>query len=192
MNRWKVLPSTMSYPSSATSAACSPLTVAVDASGTNAGVRTSPCGVNRTPARAEPSRASMRCGCSGTRLSVLRRLLLGGRALEGLAAVGADRDPARLALLGLRNLDLEHALVERRVDLVRVHALGQRQRAAEAAERALEPVPALLAGLVLGLALARDGERAVLNLDRHVVIAQPRKVGLEDEVIFGLDQIHGR
>ena len=43
MKRWKVLPSTISKPSSATSAARIVLTVAVDASGTNAGVWTSPC-----------------------------------------------------------------------------------------------------------------------------------------------------
>ena len=59
MNRWKVLPSTSSHPSAATSAACSDFTVAVEASGTNAGVCTSPCGVWITPARAAPSRASM-------------------------------------------------------------------------------------------------------------------------------------
>ncbi len=59
MNRWKVLPSTISQPSAATSEACSDLTVAVEASGTKAGVRTSPCGVWITPARAAPSRASM-------------------------------------------------------------------------------------------------------------------------------------
>ena len=43
----------------ATSLAWSDFTVAVEASGTNAGVRTSPCSVRRTPARAVPSRASI-------------------------------------------------------------------------------------------------------------------------------------
>ena len=60
-SRWKVLPSTISYPSAATSSASSPLTVAFVASGTKAGVRTPPWAVWSVPARAreEGSRASM-------------------------------------------------------------------------------------------------------------------------------------
>ena len=59
----------------------------------------------------------------------------------GLAA--ADRDPARLALLGLRDADLEDAVVEARGHGLGVDALGQRQRAGEGAERALDAVEAL-------------------------------------------------
>ncbi len=57
-----MFPSTISYPSPATSPAVSPRTLAFVASGTNAGVSIDPCGVSTTPARAaEPgSRAIMR------------------------------------------------------------------------------------------------------------------------------------
>ena len=104
----------------------------------------------------------------------------------------ADLDAARLALLGLRDRHLEHAAVEVRADRVGVDALGQRQRAAEAAERALDAVPAALALLVLGLALAADRQRVVADLDRDVALGQARQVGLEDEVVVGLDQVHRR
>src|SRR5205085_11317884 len=80
-----------------------------------------------------------------------------------IAAVlaGADLHPPRLALLGLRDAHLEDTLLELGGDAVRVDALGQRQRAAERARRALHAVPAALLALVLGLPLTRDREGVV-------------------------------
>src|SRR5436190_15145834 len=100
-----------------------------------------------TPARASPARASISNGPAVTRGSVARVPpascgssglgALGRRALHRgrLAAVlaCADLHPARLALLGLRDPDLEHALVELRGHSVGVDPLGQRQRTAERA-----------------------------------------------------------
>src|SRR5918996_2474833 len=229
MKRWKVLPSTMSKPSAATSAACSDFTVAVEASGTKAGVRTSPCGVWMTPARAEPSRASMsKTGTVGKATRAPARagrwrgrpagrpprdavqapppdggafahglLRLGRAALDGgrpavRAGAGLDLHPARLALLGLRDPDLEDPAVEARGDRVGGDAVGERQRAAEAAEGALDAVPTALARLVLGLALAGDREHAVLDLDRHVVLGHAGKIGLQDEMVFALDEVDRR
>src|SRR5205085_7053053 len=142
-----------------------------DASGTNAGVRTSPCARRRTPARAFPARASIsnglavtpaerspRAACFLLARGLLHRALLGGGALDGrLPAVRRarlDLDPARLALLRLRDLDLEHPLLEPRGHRVRIDPLRKRQRAAEVAGGPLDVVPALLALLVVGLALA--------------------------------------
>ena len=45
---------------------------------------------------------------------------------------------------------------------------------------------------MLGLALSRDGERAVLHLDVHVALPEAGKVGPEDEVVLGLDEVHRR
>src|SRR4051812_49404584 len=84
------------------------------------------------------------------------RALCGGGGLRvRLDGLRGDRDLARLGLLGLRDPDLEHAMLERGLDGLGVDALGQRQRARERAERALHAVIAVLAGLVLGLALTR-------------------------------------
>src|SRR3954469_410533 len=115
----------------------------------------------------------------------------GLRALDrGRLVADADRDPARLALLGLGDADLEDALVERRRDLLGVDALRERQRAAELAEGALHPVVALLLRLVLGLALAAYGEDVVLELDRDVGLGQAGQVRAKDEVLAGLDEVH--
>src|SRR3954453_7558142 len=190
MNRWNVLPSTIWKPSASTSALSSPFTVALVASGTNAGVSTSPCAQRRTPARALPSRASIR---KTSRSAVTRaayeagrprrplalRLPLGGRALERGVAVAvavrgrlADWDAARLALLRLRDPDLEHAVRERRLDLLAVDPVGQSEVGAERAELALDSVEAALLLGVLRLALAGDRERAVVQLDVHVALGQ--------------------
>src|SRR5215204_748593 len=133
-------------------------------------------------------------GNAGGRLAAARppgRALL-GRVTPDRGLSARDRDLARLALLGLRDADLEHATVEVGGDRLGVGALRQRQRAREGAERALHAVEALLLVLVLGLALARDGERAVLELDVHVLLGHAGEVGAEDEVVPGLDEVHGR
>jgi hypothetical protein len=44
---------------------------------------------------------------------------------------------------------------------------------------------------VLGLALARDRERGVLELDRDVLLAHAGQVGPQHEVVAGLEQVHG-
>src|SRR4051794_21297729 len=164
-----------------------------------------------TPARAAPSRAVVSKGgiarehkrgrppgrprpnrLCGRRSSLLGRALDGGGLSAPVAVRAGDADPARLALLGLRDPDLEHAVAEGRLDPVRVHSVRERQRAAEATERALYPVPALLALLVLRLPLARDGERSVLNLDVDVTLAETGQVRLQDEVVLGLDEVDRR
>src|SRR5687768_2425391 len=80
-------------------------------------------------------------------------LLLLRRALERRLAVAlggaADRDPMRLALLGLRDPDLQHAVLELGRDAVGVDPVGQAQRAREAAERTLDAVPTALTLLML-------------------------------------------
>src|SRR5512132_2502646 len=116
--------------------------------------------------------------------------LLACAALERRLAVAARYlDPAWLALLRLRDPHLEHAVLEPRRDGVGVDAVRQGERAVETAERALDAVPPALLRLVLGLALARDREVAVLDLDVHVALGQARQVRLQHEAVLGLDQV---
>src|SRR5206468_11766164 len=91
---------------------------------------------------------------------VVGRVLLGRLVPLDLGGPGADLDghAARLALLGLGDTDLEDAAVEARADRLGLHALGQGQRAAERAVRALDAHVALALVLVLRLALAGNGE----------------------------------
>src|SRR5919198_6163920 len=84
-------------------------------------------------------------------------LLLGRRALDRGLRAAADLDPARLRLLGLRHVDLEHAVLVLGLDRVLVRALRQADRAGKRAEPALEAVEALTGDLLGALALAADG-----------------------------------
>src|SRR5215213_520832 len=173
-NRWNVFPSTMSNPSSPASRTSSVLTTALVASGTKAGVRTSPCASFSVPVRARES---------GARVWICRQDKEGGEprrpsaragsgraALDGGGLGAADRDAPRLALVRLGDAHLEHPAVEAGGHGVGVDALGQGERAGERARRALDAVEALALLLVLGLALARDRERGVLELDRDVLL----------------------
>src|SRR5688572_25883644 len=148
-----------------------------------AGVRTGPWAVCRVPVRADPSRAEIskrsRCGS-----------VLIGRRVDGGAA--ADLHPRGLALCGLRHSHLEHPTVEGCCHPGGVDALGQAERAGEAAGGPLDAVKALLLLLVLGLALSADGEDAVLDFHLDVLFAQAREVGAKHEVLVRLHQVHRR
>src|SRR5919199_1524173 len=109
---------------------------------------------------------------------------------RGLGSADADRDLARLALLGLGYPDLEYSVLERGLHALGVDPLRQREGAREGPRCALDAVVALLALLVLGPTLTRDGEHVVLELDGDVVLGQPGKVGAQDEVVIGLDEVH--
>src|SRR5579875_2794796 len=101
----------------------------------------------------------------------------------------ADLNLTRLLLLGLRDRDLQHAALEARRHLIRIDALGQRERAGEGAERALQAVVALLL-LVLDRPLPGDREHAVLHLNGHVLLTHAGEIGADEVVIGGLHQIH--
>ena len=133
------------------------LTAALVASGTNAGVRTSPW-ASAQHAGAGARAAGRACGCEDleARTPRGRRIDSAGRRgvwpvgrtgsttwrprpLEPSIAVGAS--PTSIATLrglrclGLRDPDLEHAVVEARPDGLGVDALGQRERAARRRRR---------------------------------------------------------
>src|ERR671929_1230761 len=118
-------------------------------------------------------------------------LLLARRALDRGLRAEADLDPARLRLLGLRDVDLEHAVLVLGADRALVGALRQADRARERAEAALEPVEALARDLLGALALAAHGQRVVLELDRDLVLRDPRKVERVDDLAVGLPHVDG-
>src|SRR5205085_9931497 len=119
----------------------------------------------------------------------LRAFLRIGRsraALDRLLARAgrrADLDPARLRLLGLAHVDLQHAVSVVGLDAVLGRALRQPDRARERAEAALEAVEPLAVHLVRALALAADRERAVLELDRDLVLGDAGQVERVDDLV---------
>src|SRR5574340_862209 len=82
---------------------------------------------------------------------------------------GLHRDAPGLARLGLADLDLQHALVVLGGHLVGVGGIRQREAAEELAVNALHPIIVLLVAFGFGLALALDGQRAILQGDFHVL-----------------------
>src|SRR4051794_2889982 len=119
-NRWNVFPSTMSKPSEAASRTSIVFTTALVASGTKAGVRTSPWASFRLPLRARPalvwiSNTGARTIAAPLHLGLRSRdspAIVEGSALDRLRSGAADLDAARLVRLGLRDRHLEHAVVE--------------------------------------------------------------------------------
>src|SRR5690349_7416793 len=84
---------------------------------------------------------------------------------------------------------LEHAVIERRLDLIRVDPFRKGKRAIEqfvALFRVKEPLPILLMLLVL---LARDREYAVVDLDANVALLCAGNVGAYDELVASPESI---
>src|SRR5581483_9137309 len=105
-------------------------------------------------------------------------LVLGGVALDRRErrAADADLDLLGLRLLRLRDVHLEDAVRVVRGDLMLAHARGQADRPRERAVAALEAVDLVLRELLRALALGADRQRAVLELDRDLVLGDARQV----------------
>src|SRR4051794_38378478 len=86
--------------------------------------------------------------------------------------LAADRDPARLVLLGPLQAQAQHPVLELRLDPVRVDPERQPDGAAEGAAAALPPVvgPRVLRR---GAAGAGDGERVPAGVDLEVARLDP-------------------
>src|SRR5687768_11376482 len=128
-------------------------------------------------------------GVSST--TVPRSVLRGSarRALDVRVAAGTQLDPARLRLLRLRHPNLEHAVDVRGGDLRFVASGRQAHRAREAAVTPFEPEEAVALLLRLLHALARNGERVVLNLDLDLVLGKTGQIERVDELGLGLPDI---
>ena len=89
-------------------------------------------------------------------------------------------------------MHLEHAVLERRLHVLLGHALRKADGAREGAEAALEPEVAAFLDLVLPLALGRDGERVVGQLDGDLVLGDAGEVERVDDLVLGLPDVRGR
>jgi hypothetical protein len=96
-------------------------------------------------------------------------------ALSYISLVNAD-----LLRLGLRSRawegHREDTIFHGGLDLVLLHALRELERARKAAEAALAYGIAVLLTISLHLALARDGEPTVMDVDVHVFLAKTRQL----------------
>src|ERR671939_176151 len=117
--------------------------------------------------------------------------LLARRTLDRGLGAAADLDPARLRLLGLRDVDLENAVLVLGVDRALVGARRRADRAGERAEAPLVAIEALAGDLLRALALAAHGQRVVLELDRDLVLGDPGEVERVDDRAVGLPHVDG-
>ena len=106
-------------------------------------------------------------GARSTRL-FLRRSSLGRLRCRRRPACDWDF-PTIAHLLPHGKLNLEHAVIELRFGLLDIRAFRQRDLAVELARAPLGAVHALFILLVLVLALALDGERAIGNFDSDIL-----------------------
>src|SRR4029079_17187051 len=131
---------------------------------------------SRPPSNSRRKRLATRASCSSSRNA------------SGVQRLDVDLDLLRLRLFELRDLDLQHAVDVIRGDVVRVDAARQRERADEAAVRALDAVIVAVV-LPLELALAADGEHAVLEGDLEVVLVHAGDLDLDHDLVGLLSDV---
>src|SRR6266404_7142618 len=102
-----------------------------------------------------------------------------------------DLDFLRLALFRLRKVHRQHPVPVGRLDLPGGDWSGQRERAFELAEPTLTVVVARLLGIAGPLPLALDGEQVVGQGQMNVLLAEPRQLGADHELVLGLVHVRG-
>src|SRR5262249_31499 len=130
----------------------------------------------------------------GRRILEKRRAGLLRLDVDRLRPLGAGRDLDRpgLGVLPLGELDLEQAVPEGGLDLVPVHLVPKPEAAPELAVGALPAVVALALRPLLEIALAPQGQHAVLGLDLDLVLLEAWKLRGDEDAILLLGDVDGR
>src|SRR6266540_4278211 len=115
-----------------------------------------------------------------------------GVALDRGAVARADLDPLRLRLLRLLHMDLEDTVLVVGVDVALGDALRHPEGARERPVAALEAVEPLIRLLLRALALGGDGQRAVVELHRDLVLGDARQVERVDDLVLRLPDVERR
>src|SRR5216683_996650 len=115
------------------------------------------------------------------------------RRRRGGAALGRlDLDLLRLGLLCLRQRHRQYPVSIGRLDLSVIDRRGQRERTLDLAAPALATVVAPFLDIAGPLSLALDGEHVVGEGQVDVLLAEPRQLGGDHELVLGLVHIGGR
>src|SRR5690606_25360862 len=142
------------------------------------------------PCRAANGKPAMPSSLGG-RNSPATRLQHSSRGnLPGLLAVfDLPRTGLGRHRLGQRHAHLEHAIGERRLDVVQGDAIGQRHRPEEAAVCAFAAIERIRLLFGFGLALARDRQLPVDDLDLDVFLLHARQIDLRHELLVALEDV---
>src|SRR5215217_3443253 len=119
-------------------------------------------------------------------------LLLLGLALDGGIRGRADLDAPRLRLLRLLHVNLEDTVLVVGDDVALGHALRHSEGARERPVAALEAVEPLLRLLLRALPLGGDGQRAVVELHRDLLLGDARQVERVDDLGLRLPDVERR
>src|SRR5262249_5995231 len=112
--------------------------------------------------------------------------------LDRLVLADVDADLARLDLLGLGDLQPQHAVAQRRLDRIGLDSARQADRALERAEAPLDPVEVALLVVNLLARLALDRQHIVLERDLHILGLEARYSRLDQVALGRLAQIERR
>src|SRR6184192_3527307 len=107
-----------------------------------------------------------------------------------LARGRVDLDAPRLGALGLRHGELEHAIREVGLDLVRVDLDREREAPGELAGPALLTDPPLVGHVLFLLQLTADGHRVRRRADLEVLRGEAGKIGGQVVGVLRLPQVH--
>src|SRR5207249_8491529 len=112
------------------------------------------------------------------------------RDLTTCCAIRGDLDRARLGALGLRDHELQNAVRELRLDLVRVDLHRQGEGALELPGAPLLTEPAVLRGVRLRLDLAAERDRVARGVDLDVLRGQTGQVRAKVVCVLRLPEVH--
>src|SRR5208337_2517128 len=119
-------------------------------------------------------------------------LSLGLLALDALLAAYTDLDLLGLGFGPLRQPDVQHAIVIAGVDVFGVDCVRQRERADKAAIAALDATEVLFLLFLLELALARNAQSVVLDLDVKVFLVDSGHFQPQLDAVLVLVNVHRR
>src|SRR6266700_1873138 len=111
---------------------------------------------------------------------------------DGVTLAGAHLDALGLYVRCFGHQDLQHAVLHRGLDLVRLDVAGQGDRAAEGAVITLGPVHLLLGGIVREAPLPLDRQQAVLEGDLQVLGLDAGKLGRHQVGVLTLGYVDRR
>src|SRR5262245_39435759 len=111
-------------------------------------------------------------------------------ALDRLRSANADLDLLRLSFRAFCQLYLENTVLIAGVDVLRIHGVGQREGARKGAVTPLDAMEVLLLLFFLEVALAANGQRAVLQLDVDVLLVDTGDFQLQCDGVLILININ--
>src|SRR5262245_16854222 len=116
-----------------------------------------------------------------------------GSAIAGRSMFSNFETTASPRLFGWRgHRDLEHAILERRLGLIRDHAFGKRNDAMEPAITPLRAVHAFALLFVLTMTLAFNRQLTLSDVHLHIIFGEAGQIDADEELAASVEHFHIR